>query len=107
MVKKLLFIFVFTISTTLCSQVKTIDKITVSPNPFSNQTTLQFHSNQPKGNIIFVVKNVLGKTVFKKTYQLKLGKNQIKFEKGDLNSGMYIYSLQTSKSIVSKRFVIK
>ena len=107
MVKKLLFIFMFTISSMIFSQDKVIDQVTVSPNPFSNHTNITFQSNQTDGDLIFLVKNVLGKTVFKKTYKLKLGKNQIKFEKGDLNSGMYIYSLQSSRTIVSKRFVIR
>lgn len=107
MVKKLLFFIFLMVSLITYAQDKSIDNVSVSPNPFSNHTSIQFHSNQPKGDFILLVKNILGKTVFKKTYKLKLGKNQIKFEKGDLNSGMYVYSLQTSKAIVSKRFVIR
>lgn len=107
MVKKLLLIFLIFTSSIIFSQEKVIDQITVSPNPFTSETTINFQSTETSGDLIFLVKNVLGKTVYKKQYKVKKGKNKIKFLRGDLSAGMYIYSLQTSKKIVSKRFVIR
>jgi hypothetical protein len=53
------------------------------------------------------VRNVLGKTVFTKTYTIKSGKNNITFYKNDIAAGVYIYSIQNNKNIISKRFVIQ
>ena len=57
--------------------------------------------------VFFSVKNVLGKTVYRKKITMKSGKNTIPFYKNDLPTGMYIYSIQNKKKTISKRFVIK
>ncbi len=106
MVKKLLFITFLLISTIGFSQEKSIEKLSAAPNPFTRSTTIFFNSTGNQ-NITLSVKNVLGKTVFKKLYAIKKGKNSIPFSKNNLQSGMYIYTLQNRKQIVSKRFVIK
>lgn len=107
MLKKLLVLFFIFFSTVTFSQKKSIDRISVSPNPFSNTTTLKFQNNNNNENLVFLVKNVLGKIVYKKKYKLKKGNNKIIFSRGDLNAGMYIYSFQTSDRVITKRFVIK
>lgn len=106
MVKKILFILFLFVSTIGFSQEKSIDKLSTSPNPFENSTKITFNATT-KSSIILSVKNVLGKTVFKKTYKTEIGKNSITFYKDDLAVGMYIYSIQDNKKIISKRFVIK
>ena len=53
------------------------------------------------------IKNLLGKTVFLKTISAKKGKNKIFFQRGNLESGMYIYSLQAKSEVTSKRLVIR
>jgi len=105
MVKKLLFITFLYISTAVFSQ-KTLQKLTIGPNPFYSSATIQFQSKS-KQPIFLIIKNVLGKTVFKKTYTAKVGLNKIFFNRNNLQSGMYIYAIQTRKEIISKRFVIK
>ncbi|TXD48764.1 T9SS type A sorting domain-containing protein [Polaribacter sp. IC073] len=106
MIKKLLFILLLSVSFISFSQEKRIENLSISPNPFANATKITFHSNLD-ASIILTVRNVLGKTVFKKTYKTKTGKNSIPFYKNDLATGMYIYSIQNNKNIISKRFVIK
>lgn len=106
MIKKLLFILFLSISSIVFSQEKTIKKLSAAPNPFTNSTKITFNSTN-KSKVIFNVKNVLGKTVFKKTLTSKIGKNSIPFYKNDLPIGIYIYSIQDKKKIISKRFVIK
>lgn len=87
-------------------QVPTIIDIVASPNPFSIKTNISFNSLKDQ-EITFTVKNLLGKTVFtQKMYVIK-GDNTIEFYKNDLNPGMYLYSLQTTNEIISKRLVIK
>ena len=106
MIKKILFILFLFISIIGFSQEKSIDKLSAAPNPFTNSTKITFNSFN-NSTIILSVKNVLGKTVFKKTIKTKIGKNSIPFYKNDLSRGMYIYSIQDKKKIISKRFVIK
>ncbi|MGY0407657.1 MAG: T9SS type A sorting domain-containing protein [Polaribacter sp.] len=106
MVKKILFIVAFSISFIAFSQEKSIDDLSTAPNPFINSTKITFQSNAIS-SINFTVKNVLGKIVYKKVYKTIKGKNSILFYKNDLVTGMYIYSIQDKKKVISKRFVIK
>ncbi len=87
-------------------QDPTISEIMASPNPFSVKTTIFFISNKEQ-EVTFTVKNLLGKTVFTSKLEVQKGENQFDFYKNDLNPGMYLYSLQTTKEIISKRLVIK
>ncbi|MDP3354167.1 MAG: T9SS type A sorting domain-containing protein [Flavobacteriaceae bacterium] len=84
----------------------TLSDIVASPNPFSVKTTITFISVKDQ-EVTFTVKNLLGKTVFSDKLNVQKGENQFDFYKNDLNPGMYLYSLQTSSEIISKRLVIK
>jgi hypothetical protein len=106
MIKKILFILFLFVSIIGFSQEKSIDKLSAAPNPFTSSTKITFTTASPS-SIILSVKNILGRTVFKKTFKTKLGKNAIPFYKNNLSTGMYIYSIQDKKKIISKRFVIK
>ncbi|WP_088323203.1 T9SS type A sorting domain-containing protein [Polaribacter tangerinus] len=106
MIKKILFIFTFSISSIVFSQEKKIESLSAAPNPFTNFTNITFEASE-KTDVYFTVKNVLGKTVFKKTIKTVVGKNTLPFYKNDLSTGMYIYSIRNQKKITSKRFVIK
>jgi hypothetical protein len=106
MVKKILFILFISISFIGFSQKKSLDNLTAAPNPFTNSTKISFIADV-NSSIIFVVKNVLGKTVFNKNIKTKEGNNSFYFFKNNLASGMYIYSITNNKKIISKRFVIK
>lgn len=105
MLKKLLFLFFLTIASTGFSQ-KSMKNLSAAPNPFAQQTTISFVSEIQQTAIISV-RNVLGKTVFRKELEVKPGKNSIPFRREDLKAGMYIYAIQTTKETLSKRFVIK
>lgn len=106
MVKKVLFTALLLMSINIFSQEKVIDNLVASPNPFTTSTTISFDSNQEQG-ILLIIKNVLGKTVFKKGYYAYKGRKKIVFERKDLKPGMYIYAIQSNREIISKRFVIK
>jgi hypothetical protein len=106
MIKKILFILFLSITSLGFSQQKSIDDLSAAPNPFTSATKISFTSNA-KTTIFFTVKNVLGKTVFKKSLQVKSGKNSIPFYRNDLSAGMYIYSIQDKEKVISKRLVIK
>jgi hypothetical protein len=105
MIKKLLFFILLVSSVAVFSQKK-ITKLTASPNPFVNSTTITFHSESEQ-NITFSVRNVIGKTVLIKKIKAKRGKNSIPFSKNNLKSGMYLYSIRSEVKMTSKRFVIR
>ncbi|MDX6746853.1 T9SS type A sorting domain-containing protein [Polaribacter sp. PL03] len=106
MIKKLLFILLLSVSFIGFSQEKSVESLSTAPNPFTNSTKITFNSTLDS-SIILTVRNVLGKTVFSKSYKIKAGKNSIPFYKNNLAAGMYIYSVQNNKNVISKRFVIK
>lgn len=106
MLKKILFIVFLGITSLGFSQEKTIEGLSAAPNPFTNSTKIKFSSNNTS-IVFFSVKNVLGKTVYRKKVQVKAGKNSIPFYKGKLPVGMYIYSIRSKHKTISKRLVIK
>lgn len=106
MIKKILFISLLALTCVGFSQEKPITKLSAAPNPFTTSTKISFHLNK-KGLVFFKVKNVLGKTVYKEQTKALKGKNLIVFYKQDLLPGIYIYTIQSIESAVSKRLVIK
>lgn len=88
------------------SQEKTIENLIAAPNPFSNSTVVSFEANSDSKST-FTVKNILGKVVFQKTIQTTKGNNSFPFQKGDLTSGIYIYTIQNKENTISKRLVIQ
>lgn len=119
MIKKILVFFIFVCSVSIygqetraknlsdsSSQENTIYQVVAFPNPFSVSSQIIFRSSieQP---VLFEVKNVLGKIVYTSEILAVSGINKINFEKNDLVSGMYIYSIQTNNRTTSKRLVIK
>jgi hypothetical protein len=106
MKKKLLFTLLLFVITITFSQQKSINKLSVVPNPFTYSTKISF-STSINSPVFFTVKNILGKTVFTKTIQAVKGKNTVPFFKRNLSKGIYIYTLQSKNYITSKRFVIQ
>lgn len=106
MIKRILFILFLSVSSLGFSQEKLISQLSASPNPFEVSTKIHFTATE-SGTVLFKVKNVLGKTVHFKELQILKGENTFFFFKGDLSAGMYIYSIQNKKNIVSKRLVIQ
>lgn len=107
MIKKILFVSSFFIFSMTFSQEKSIEKLIAAPNPFSNSTVISFDSNS-ESKSTFTVKNILGKVVFQKNIQTKKGNNSFQFLKGDLTSGIYIYTIQNKENVtISKRLVIQ
>ena len=106
MIKKLLLTLYLFVTTIGFSQEKTIKKLSAAPNPFTNRTNITYTSTSIS-EITLSVKNIIGKNVFTKKYTSKIGNNIIPFYKNDLATGVYIYSIQNSEKLISKRLVIK
>ena len=107
MITRILFFTFFSVSAFMfAQQTQSLKGLGTQPNPFNTETKISFQSTK-KQPVILTVKNILGKTILAKGITAERGRNSIPFRRNDLNSGMYIYSIQTNKEVVSKRFVIK
>ncbi|MEE9350553.1 MAG: T9SS type A sorting domain-containing protein [Flavobacteriaceae bacterium] len=112
--KKTLLILLFLFSITAFAQdvEKTtlakinLDKISASPNPFNEKTTI-FYNSSSKANVNFIVQDLLGNIIHTEKVVTIKGRNSIVFYRNNLTAGVYIYNLKTKNKIISKRFVIK
>lgn len=87
-------------------QEKAITSLKAYPNPLVNKTQISFYTSHDQ-DIIFTIKNLLGKTVYLDELRTVKGENTLTFYKDKLESGMYIYSIQTETEILSRRLVIR
>lgn len=106
MARRFLLMLLFITSSVCFSQEQTLEEVTASPNPFIHHTKITFKSSL-NTSFEFTVKNILGKTIFRKTINAAKGMNNLLFYKDNLVSGIYIYTLQNSNNFVSKRLVIQ
>lgn len=112
--KKLIYILILIFSVSAFSQEKPkietskniISNIIVSPNPFTEKTNIIFYGTS-KGNINFIVQDLLGNIIYSEQIVTSLGKNNIPFYRNKLRAGIYIYTLKTKNEMISKRFVIR
>lgn len=107
MTKRLLFYVLFFITTYVFSQKNhTLKGLGAHPNPFNIETKISFKSDKIQTVVVTVV-DILGKSIMKEKITADRGINSIAFRRNDNSAGMYIYSVQTTEEIVSKRFVIR
>lgn len=75
------------------------------PNPFSNETEIQF-SLSGSGWVDFAVYNVIGKVVYREKVDASKGLNKFQFSSDGLAPGIYIYSLRDEKASATGRMII-
>jgi hypothetical protein len=76
------------------------------PNPFNPVTTIQFSLPQ-SGNVKLSVYNLLGEQVTELVDEFKeSGVHAINFNASELNSGLYIYKLETNGFVQSKKMTL-
>lgn len=77
------------------------------PNPFNLSTIISFEALESGKNYSFVVTDLLGKVVRSQQIQTVKGVNQLVFEKGELTSGIYFYSLSNGQVSTTHKMVIE
>ena len=89
-----------------------IEKISVDfelsqnkPNPFRNETQIQFYTNHDE-EISFSVYNSKGQKVYEQKYQMDAGENNILFNRKELSSGIYFYKVSTPQEEIIKKMMI-
>ncbi len=72
--------------------------VSVYPNPFGTQTTFEIDSPETSENCELRILDIMGREVI----NLNFGNNtRIIFDRGNLNSGIYLYSIVQSRTIVA------
>lgn len=77
----------------------------VFPNPVNSNSKIQFISGNST-DIVFSVFNHLGEKIEERNIAANRGVNDIEISASDYASGMYLYSINNGKQIVSKRMII-
>ena len=75
------------------------------PNPFNKSTTIHFGNNNSE-NVKFSVYDILGNLIQTENINTKIGHNEYVFEKGNLTSGLYTYSISNGVKTITERIII-
>ena len=76
------------------------------PNPVVNNAKIQFISGTPKA-VSFKVYNLLGEEVDSQIIHSQRGVNTIHVNTTSYSEGMYLYSINNGKEVLTKRMIIK
>ncbi len=76
------------------------------PNPFNPSTTIKYAL--PKSSLVrLTVFNILGEEVAVLVNETKqAGIHTVNFDASNLNSGMYVYRIETNNSVQSKKMLL-
>lgn len=75
------------------------------PNPFSNFTSINFTS-PVAGKAELKIFNMIGNEIYSGDYRVNTGKNAIRIDAKDFDSGIYMYTLSMGNFMATKRMVI-
>ncbi len=75
------------------------------PNPFKNKTNINFVTKY-NDTADLTIRNLLGEIVLQKMIETKPGNNTYLLDADELNSGLYMFSLEVKGNKVTKRMVI-
>ena len=77
-----------------------------SPNPFSDYTKINYRLTK-SGNILLTVKDLFGQDkIILVNERQSSGNQSIEFHNQTLNSGIYIYVLETEEGVMSRKMVV-
>ena len=78
----------------------------VFPNPVVNNAKIQFISGTPE-SVTFKVYNLLGEEIESQFINSQRGVNTINVNTTSYTEGMYLYSINNGKEVLTKRMIIK
>jgi hypothetical protein len=88
------------ITTTGIEKNKLASSVSVYPNPFTTQTTINFNEDQKNTSVRIV--DMFGKEV----NSFNFSGRQLTIEKGEMKSGIYFLQMQTKQGAVSTKIVV-
>ena len=75
------------------------------PNPVNDISMIRFF-NPTHTTVIFKMYNILGKEIMNKNIDAAIGENDFKFDGRDFVPGIYLYTMTSGTTTISKRMVI-
>lgn len=75
------------------------------PNPFATSSDINFTS-PIAGKAELKIYNMIGKEVYQGTYRMVNGKNVIRLDAEDFDSGVYMYTLNLENKVFTKRMIV-
>ena len=79
--------------------------ISIVPNPVINQAQIKFIAGK-SDDIIFRIYNLLGRQVYLRKFSAIGGINSIDINAAIFQNGIYMYSINNGKNIITKRMII-
>jgi hypothetical protein len=76
------------------------------PNPVENHAKIQFISGK-SDDIVFRVYNLLGKQIYLRKIRATRGVNTIDINTSSYSEGIYLYSINNGRQVITKRMVVK
>jgi len=74
------------------------------PNPFKKNTIIPFSLTRAE-NVKLKIMDLLGQQVDMRMIEGKRGENSFTYEPSGLESGIYLYALETSSGVITKRMI--
>tara|TARA_B100000497_G_C7614034_1_gene368745 strand:- start:139 stop:996 length:858 start_codon:yes stop_codon:yes gene_type:complete len=82
-------------------------QLRVAPNPFSQETLIQFNAENLSNDYSFEVFDLNGSLIQSKKLNLKSNQQRIKFDASDLSSGVYVFQIKGKEGIITDRLVVQ
>jgi hypothetical protein len=80
--------------------------LNIFPNPVSSSASIEYYSVNAK-TVKFEIVNILGSVVYSSSKALISGKNTIKFDKGNLPSGLYWVKITSETDKLIKKLIVQ
>ena len=82
-------------------------QLKVAPNPFSDETLIQFNSTELSSDYSFEVYDLNGSLIQTRRLSLKSNQQTIRFDARDLASGVYVFQIKGKEGIITDRLVVQ
>jgi hypothetical protein len=81
-----------------------VEKLQITPNPFSTSTTIEYKLQQPE-KVILTIYDYLGKQVYQTQENQPQGNQQLIWNAQGLSGGIYYYRLQVGEQVANGKMV--
>ncbi len=76
------------------------------PNPFENTTNIRYDLGYTD-NVVISISDITGKVVYNKDLGKQSGENKVQINANDWGSGVYFYTLTTSRERITNKMIVK
>jgi len=77
------------------------------PNPFGNQTSINYTLTEEARNVSFEVMNILGEKIIEQKENNNIGDHTIRLNNMNLTKGIYFYSLLVDRNKITRKMIVQ